>query len=216
MASTRTQLGQVRTVALTVTACILALGLLGTEHSGLGKPLPAFDLEGEWTVPAFFSGMLLLTCAALAAQLAVVRARADEVAAIWAAFGILCVLLAADEVLAVHERLEAWAGIDWQTLYAPLAVAGGVVGLQALRHLHAGALGRLALLGGAGAWLASQILEAIQWGDGDRLVYPRLRFPEELLEMTGSMFLGLALLLALGAPLATRAKRSGARRDGTG
>jgi hypothetical protein len=51
-------------------------------------------------------------------------------------------------------------------------------------------------LGGAAAWFVSQAIEALQW-DGNRLIHEWTIVPEEILEMTGSLLWGLALLIAL-------------------
>jgi hypothetical protein len=51
------------------------------------------------------------------------------------------------------------------------------------------------MIAGAMAWMASQVLELLQWrGDTKTAEYLALMVPEELLEMTGSLLFLMAVL----------------------
>jgi hypothetical protein len=85
--------------------------------------------------------------------------------------------------------------MSWQVMYAPIALSAVIAWFVLLRSLPAGST-RQMWLGGAAAWFASQVIEAIQW-DGNRLVHEWTFVPEEMLEMTGSLLWGLSLLIVL-------------------
>ena len=98
----------------------------------------------------------------------------------------------------MHEALEDASTIDWQTLYAPVVLLAGLAWLLALLRLH-GPLARAAWVAAAGAWLAAQVLEALEWTgprEAERAVdgYGIMMGFEELLEMTGSALFAFALL----------------------
>lgn len=175
-----------------VIAALAALGVL------YGDEVRLVSLGAEFTIPAAVSGGILLM-AALAAVLASSLwpgPRANARAAI--ALACLFALMALDEMFYFHERLETWTGIDWQVLYLPVALVGGVAWLMVLRRLLVYPHAAWLFVGGAVAWVASQGIELVQW-DGDVLVYPWLTFPEETLEMTGSLLFALGLLAGLQA-----------------
>jgi hypothetical protein len=193
---------------------VAALGLLN-----LADVLPdQLSLDEEYGLAALYSAALLAAAALLAFALS--QRRPDER---WAPLVIAALLggLALDELLLVHERLDARTDIDWQVLYLPV---GGVF-VYAVWRLT-GALGRSSrearlILAGVGAWALSQLLEAAAYSEvtpalidfegmtfeeiGEArgsLAYWLLAFPEELLEMGGS------LLLAVGFALALRRRRA--------
>ncbi|MDQ4131123.1 MAG: hypothetical protein M3133_09070 [Actinomycetota bacterium] len=188
----------VRTVAFVTCGCVVALGVLGVLDATVGVPLP-FYLDGEGGAPALFSAGLLVAGGALAVLLGAGRL-APGGPVTWLALAAFLAFMALDELLGVHEALERRTGIDWQLLYSPVVLVGGMAWLRALQALRRGhVVARRLLMGGAAAWLAAQILEDIQWTDGDRLVYPWMIVPEEMLEMTGSMLFGLAFFVLLKA-----------------
>ncbi|HEX2505005.1 MAG TPA: hypothetical protein VHK22_02250 [Gaiellaceae bacterium] len=58
------------------------------------------------------------------------------------------------------------------------------------------------LLAGAGAWLAAQVLEKVQWTEGASTpasFYKPAMVTEEILELGGSYLFGLALLVVIAA-----------------
>jgi hypothetical protein len=86
-------------------------------------------------------------------------------------------------------------GVSWQVFYAPVVVSAALAWFVVLRRLPLGSA-RALWVGGAAAWLASQVFEAVQW-DGDRLAHRWTFVPEEMLEMIGTLAWGLALVIAL-------------------
>ena len=176
-------------LAVSIAAMIACGGLLGE-----GADVRIFNLNDEWTIPAAFSGALLVGSGVLAGLVAASRAGGGGLAfAVLAAF---LLVMATDEVAYVHERMEGKTGVDWQLLYLPVALAGGLAWLAALRRLRGNYPASAMLVGGAVAWLVSQALEAAQW-DGATLLYRWMVYPEETLEMAGSALFGLAFLSAL-------------------
>lgn len=181
-----------RRLALAVAALIALLGALGVEHAlarhgGPWVRMPVFGLDNEGSVPAVFSGLLLLG-AALASR----EARAVHAAAL-TGLGAVFAFMAVDEVLAVHEHLESVVGEQWQVVYLPLMAVAGGLWLVVLRELRGRA--QALFVGGAAAWVVAQLIEHFQ-RDGAVLVHRWTILPEELLEMTGSALFMFALLVA--------------------
>lgn len=185
-------------VALAVTAAIGVLAALGAvQLAGPDGGMPAVDLDREHNVPSAFSALLLVGAAGLAWLLAMgERAGGRGAGTAWLLLTALFAFMGLDEGLALHERVSApVTGMSWQVFYAPLALVAMAGWAVCLRRLP-GRDARAMWVGGAGAWLASQLIEAIQW-DGRELVYAWTFVPEEALEMTGSLLFGLAMLVAL-------------------
>lgn len=181
-------------LGLVLSVAIGLLGLLGTtyeiEPAGF---LTRFDLDGERTVPAALSSLLLAACAG---ALLTLGRRGLGLPAL--AFSALFAFAAVDEAFEVHERLERDVGVDWQLLYVPAFVAIALLWTLVLRGLPGVGPSRALYLTGTAAWAAAQLLEAIQWGDdGPRYGYPVMMVAEEVLEMTGSAALLVAFLDAL-------------------
>jgi hypothetical protein len=148
---------------------------------------PAFNLDGEGTVPAKLSALVLIGAAVAAGRVRDHGSARRSLAVIAALFAFM----ALDEVAAIHERLEIWLATDWQVVYVPLGLAAVAAWAGCVRALTP--TGVALWLGGAAAWAVAALLEAIQWGAGDVLVHPRLVPPEELLEVIGSALWLLAL-----------------------
>lgn len=172
------------------TATLAALHLVG--DSLLPRSPGLIDLDGERNLPTLYSAALLLVSGAAFSLLVQRRILPRSTLAL----ATLFLLMSADEALTVHESLERSSGIDWQLLYAPLILAGGLAALHVLHVIPSRSASMLLLIGIA-AWGESQILEFAQWdGDIPRLGYGRLMFAEEVLEMLGSaLFLLSALSL---------------------
>ena len=150
----------------------------------------SFRLNGEWTIPTVASALPLLAGGAAAI---IVGSRAPVERLRWYGFAVILAWMSFDEVVAVHERLEAATGVDWQLLYLPIAGAAGLCWLLVRARL--GPLGRLLMVAGAVAWVSSQILELLQWqGDTKTPEYLAMMVPEELLEMMGSLLFLVAVL----------------------
>ena len=185
----------VRRVAIALAAGIVGLGVLGALFRSGAVDVSAFDMNAERSVPTLFSGLLLFAAAGLAAVAAVAAPPDRHRRVWWWILGGLFAFLAFDEVAAVHERLQFWTGAFGQLSLLPILAVGGLAGLITLRRLRWNRLGQALLVAGATAWLATQLVDALQ--SSGRL--DALSVPEEMLEMSGSACFCLAILTALQA-----------------
>lgn len=179
---------------------IAAFGVLGAlEFSGASLAL--FDLDGELKPPAIFSSLLSLASGVLAIALGSRRGRRC-----WAALGAFLVFMAADDLLTIHEHLQTATGVDWQILYVPVIVLGGVFWLRSLIDMRAiVSRGAVLMVLGAGAWALAQVGEALEYSDGEMVEhYAVLATAEELLEMAGSLLFAVAVAVALRSLAASR------------
>jgi hypothetical protein len=179
-------------VAVTLGTVIAVLTVAGAVYAWESPSwLSRFDLDEERTVPAFFTSLLLIACAAVALRLP--RSVVSRGVAI--AFAGLLVLASLDELAEVHEKLERRLDVDWQLLYIPVFVAAVAVLALFMVALRRNGLGLGLVLASAVCWAGSQLLEALQWeDDGPARGYTSLIVTEETLEMAGSALLLLALL----------------------
>ncbi|CAI8731743.1 MULTISPECIES: hypothetical protein [Methylococcus] len=184
---------------------ILLLGVAGAiADIRPGTWLRYFDLDREYTVPALFSGCLLLAAAwesFTAASSKRLGGWAFALAAVFFEMGF-------DELLMIHERIEQATGVDWQILYLPVMGFAGIAWLLVFIQLRDRQQRRL-WIAGAIAWTASQLFEAAEWGWGaeSKIALPGYLYlvhVEELLEMSGSSFFLLTLLLLNGGPPMSR------------
>ena len=198
-----------RSALIAVTAVVAVLGI---EAHRRGEP-QLLVLDAEATLPAAWSGFLLV----LAAAAAVTTARSQGARWPWWALALLFGFMAFDEVVGLHEWLERHAGVDWQLLYLPLmgvGAAAALVALWRLRRLPQLAVGFAA---SGGAWAVAQALEALQWDGGHPVnAYGAMMVAEEVLEMAGSLGFAFTLLAAaerLASPRpAVAPETAGARR----
>jgi len=153
-----------------------------------------FDLDRERTVPATVSGLVLLLAVITAFTLACLE-RSLPI------FGITAVLwwMGFDEVIAIHERVQAATGITWQILYLPALPFVIWFFVRGIPELPPPPKARRFFLWGIYAWISSQVLDVIQNKGGGDLVVPALIPPEEYLEVIGSTLFTVALLLAVQA-----------------
>jgi hypothetical protein len=192
----------VRSLAFAGAGGSLLLALLG-QLPDVGVPYTGpFGLDAEYWFASMWSAALLLAAAYV--TVAYGQAVRSPAAAVLGAF---FAFMGVDEYMAIHERVEKAAGVDWQILYAPLVLVGGVACLLVIRaqwHARHRIAVRL-LFGGGILWCVAQLLEKIQW-DGDRQVsgYYAMATAEELFEMLGSLMFGLAMLIALQAVTSRR------------
>jgi hypothetical protein len=197
-----------RTIAAVGVAGIALMGILGTLYS-LDIAPKAFDLDDEYTVPAFYSGILLALAAWMVFRLG--RQSEGSTRLLLQLGALFLAFLALDEVFSVHERINDHTGIDWQLLYTPPALAFGwgvwrITGEFGRRSPEA-----LMIFAGVAMWLVAQVLEAAAWShvlpsliDTDTmsqaeirhirhgLGYQAMSIPEELLEMGGSLLFAVA------------------------
>jgi hypothetical protein len=174
-------------------ASIAVLGLLGAFYTRNGvSALAALDLDGEWNVPALFSALLLVAASRLLLHVREVFPRPVLVYV----FATLLLCGAIDEAVQIHENLEEWLDVDWQRLYAPVFLVVAIVWFGLLADLWRCRPARLLYIASASAWAGAQVLEHFQWnGDVHGPHYDPMMVAEEVLEMTGTALLILALLV---------------------
>jgi hypothetical protein len=192
-------------VAAVVFTGIAIMAILGTfERLGWGFSL--FDLDGEGKPAPAWSALVL----AGAGTLALLLSRADrrDHRLPWLVLGSFFLFMAVDECITLHESAELATDVDWQYLWAPIILVGGIAWLQGLRRSWPLVQQRALLLGGATLWVISQIDEHFQSNpDVGRVEgYKALSAIEEIFEVTGSALFLLALLGVLKA-VANRDRR---------
>lgn len=204
-------------------AIILALCALGALEFFTTAQLALFNLDAEGSLPAAFSGTLLL-CAALVSLTILYEGdwSRRERQALWLIGGFLT-FMAMDEMVGIHEHIGAIIGAPWQIPYLPLAAAGGLVWLAVLRILSADVTAARLWLAGAAVWVLSQVSEAVQTViephgyenvHGAITLHGVLTIPEELGEMLGSTLFLLALIVFLRAGVSRmRSRALGAEAD---
>lgn len=177
-------------------AAIAAFAVAGGAQILRGAHGGVLDLDGDWTLPAAFSA-LLLACAALCA-FAVGRRQIFGMRRSAYLLGALFLVMGLDEAFQLHERLESATGVDWQLLYLPLILVCGVAWLLVTRALGRFRPAQALMVVGGVAWLAAQTLEQVQWnGDVQVAGYSAMMFAEEILEMGGSALFLIALYWVL-------------------
>jgi hypothetical protein len=200
-------------IAVVGVAGIVLMAVAGILHAAGAAP-QAFDLDGEYTVPAFFSAGLLLLAAAMVFAMARREAGLDRslLILIAAAFAFL----AFDELFSFHERIDIRTDVDWQVLYLPAGVGFFWAIWRLTRSLGRRTPESLMIFAGLGAWVVAQVLEAAVYSEvtpslidpeamsseeindiSHSLAYYALAVPEELLEMGGSLLLAVAFAAAL-------------------
>lgn len=202
-----------RATAAVLFGSIAIVGLVGIVTRLVDPGNPWFDLDSEldllWppgiasvALPAVWSSLLFAFAGLSWIAVGWARRRDRK----WLAagvFGAVLLFLAADELFSIHERIEHGSGLDWQLLYLPIAaLAAGLLLALAwwTRHEARGAAAMLIVAGAS--WMASFVLELLQWrGDEQIGIYPLLMVPEELLELTGTALCILAAITVLQATL---------------
>jgi hypothetical protein len=172
-----------------------------------------FDLDLEFTIPAWFSS-LQLAAIGLAAFVAFEGERACErrpaLYWLWIPLGLGFLYLSADEVLALHERVLTrelravlpaesllQSVLPWQLVFAPAIVAAftAIAVMVYTRFARQPALMTLGIAG-LGFWSASFVFE----GAAKPIFIPAHLYPVEVaLEETCEMLGGTALLTAVCA-----------------
>jgi hypothetical protein len=202
-----------RPVELWVTGLVLValvVAAAGAAADAFGDSLPQFDLGSEldegFNFPVIVSAAVLVGAAVAAAIL--FRRGFGGIRLVWLGLGAVFAVMAVDEALALHEEIEHAEGIavDWQLLASPLIVLAAALWLLALPAVRGVPLAGPLWLLGAACWAIAQVLEAVPWelqvGGADLL-----SGGEELLEMSGSAFLLLALVRLCALDRATRYRR---------
>ena len=128
------------------------MGIVGILHAA-GPAPEAFDLDREYTVPAFFSAGLLFLAAAMVFAMARGEAGLDRslLILIAAAFAFL----AFDELFSIHERIDIRTDVDWQGAL-PARRVGFLWAHRRLTHsLGCRTQESLMIFRGLGAWVSN-------------------------------------------------------------
>jgi hypothetical protein len=153
-----------------------------------------FSLEHEKNVTTLASAALLFGAAVVCYQLAKAKGPSRTGAAMAAFFAFM----ALDELISIHERLEAALQIDWQVLYAPIILCGGMLWLLMLLRLRPHRIAVLMWMAAAIFWFLAETSEAFANGWGQQYVrvegYVYYMVFEEIAEMIGSSLFLIALL----------------------
>jgi hypothetical protein len=162
-----------------------------------GHQAPVLNVNTEQTIPATFSALLLVAAGGLALLAGVMSAtpRGDRRWLKW--FGLLLIVLAFEEVAAVHDTFQDVTGLPGQLVLLPLAFAGIAIWWQLVVRTDGRPGVRSLLVAGAVVWLLSQA--------SDTLLNPVMRWaivPEEALEMAGSALWLLAMAVLVRRLLA--------------
>lgn len=175
---------------------ILLFGGLGVlTVVGLGsRPI---DLNAELTLPAYFSAGLLAGAAVMAILAGASSEGATVPRLVWVGWALLLSFMAGDELAAVHERLQYRLDLPGQVVLAPLILLAGGLFVAILRGIRTHRRARTLMVAGGALWVLSQMIDLIYSFD-ERLL-PYLIAPEEMLEMGGSLLLGLSLMAVVQA-----------------
>ncbi len=188
---------------LALLACLFILAALGALRYVTGAaPLRPFDADGELTVPAFFSAMLLLAAGAAAwASTSSGWARRS-----WAVagFGVFLTYMAVDEIAVIHERLGGWTGLGESARELPIVLAGALLAALTLWQLRSVARAAALFAAGGAAWFAAQLLEKVELSGRLDTIYGPMMLAEETLEPLGSALFLAAFALVVRARDARR------------
>lgn len=201
------------------------LFLLGVAHMAVIDHMKATEwwsylnllaLDGEQTLPAWFSSMMMAGSAVLCFVASRSSRRFDDGnQRAWLALALIFLAMSFDEVASVHERVGAtvqktfdfrgFLYFSWVVIVAPLLVLGAVGFARFLRRLPPpfGARILIAGLGYVTGALGCELIGAAIASDGERPFWFWVEVvAEELLEMSG-------LILFIGALLDYLAETSG-------
>jgi hypothetical protein len=178
-------------IGTAIAAICVAGVLLGHE-----RDVAIFELLEEQTISALFTAFLLLlaACPALAS-------RRIGTPVVWLAIAGFLLVMAADELFALHEALRSRlpGGRSSYLIFLPYAALGACIWVQVLKRLRGHPPAVMLWLGGAAVWGASQLLDAIGMleDDASTNALPPMQVAEEAFEMAGSALFLLALLVFL-------------------
>lgn len=181
---------------------VLAHRIVGPEHWACFHEDSLFNMQGEHTIPAWFSAVMLWTAGLGILSLAVLSFRLNRWASLqWAVLGATFLYLSADEALALHERLNAPAAhllgdrirlaSPWVIFGAPFAALIGLICLPLMLTIsptvrYTFMLAGIVFISGAiGVELAGETLKRILHGGEGSKLYTFFYTTEELLEMLG-------------------------------
>jgi hypothetical protein len=172
----------------------------------------AFDLDGEGTVPSWYSSCALLAAAGLLAVIArAARERSDRDWCYWAGLAVIFVALSVDEAASIHElairpmrralNLSGLLAFGWVIPGAAFVAIVGAIFLRFLLRLPLSTRRLFVIAGGlyVGGALGFEMLGGLlltKYGMG--LATALEAVAEEALEMTGIVVFLHALLQHLG------------------
>ncbi len=206
-------------------AAVLAIQALLVGVYAAFPDTQLFDLDEEYTLPAWFSG-LQLAAIGVACFFAFEAERRDRSAPlslqwVWPLLGLGFLYLSADEILAIHERVLTdtlrrllpadsllQAVLPWQLVFAPVIVVAFVlVSVVASTRLGLRRGGVGLALAGLGLWAGSFVLE----GAAKPLFIPaRLYRLEVVLEEWAEMLGGTCILAAFAGYALSRLRGTAA------
>lgn len=195
---------------------VLAHRIVGPEHWAFPAENSLFNMQGEHTIPAWFSGVMLWTAGLGILVLAVLNFRLSRLTGLqWAVLGATFLYLSADEVLALHEKLNAPAArlledrihlaSPWVIFGAPFAAVIGLICLPLMRKISPTArvtfvlAGVVFVTGAIGVELAGETVKRILHGGEGSKLYTFFYTTEELLEMLGVVIFLHAMHLQLAS-----------------
>jgi hypothetical protein len=186
------------------------------------RGFPWLNVDGEGTIPAWFSSSVLLLCSVLLTSLSIDRKGGEGYALHWQALAVIFLLFSIDEAAALHERTSqplrsalnagGFLYYTWVILGAAFVL---IFALTYLRFLFAlpSRTRRLCIVAGLLFVCGALGMEMIDGRYADmygtkNVTYVSLTTIEELLEMLGGIVFLYALMLHTGSGT-TDAKRHG-------
>jgi hypothetical protein len=102
---------------------LMGLSLATQNYPALNS---RFDIDGEATIPAWYSTIILFSVALCSLVIYDLRRRADADAKwpyFWLAFAVAYCFFSIDEAARIHEAFDMRLGLKWIFYYAPIAAA---------------------------------------------------------------------------------------------
>ena len=215
---------------------LVAMSLVGyvskyvLGHPRLWGVVRLFDLNGEATIPSFYSAVTLLLCALLLGVIGLSkRRRSERYATHWLVLAAIFVFLAFDEASGVHELTIAplrtllrttspYLHYTWIVLAIPLVAALGLIYLPFLRQLPSQTrrlfVGAAVLYVGGAAGMEAVQGRHVEFQGKENLAYWMITATEEVLEMGGILLFVQALVSYMSAhPGALRLRFAAGPRD---
>jgi len=212
----RVMAGQIITIFIVIVLLLMVASLIGQYYKFSGGRdrylVRLFDLDTEWNIPTAYQGFSLLICSLLTVTIGVIRKQvADEFYFGWFVLSGMFLVMAADEILQMHENvnqpLRLMLGTKGAFYYAWVIPGSGLlIGLGLyFRRFILGLPGKTKLLfiGSCILYIAGVIgLEMIGGAYVDNVgtqtfTYAVITSCEELLEMGGILLFIYALLMYL-------------------
>lgn len=205
-------------VAMTLASAAAQALRRRVESEQLADVLRLFKLSDENTIPAYFSALMLLACAAVLGLIArATRRRGGPFVRHWAALALIFAYLSIDEAVAIHEMLNeplrqslhagGFLHYPWVLAGAAGVLAVGAAYWRFLLHLSPHVRRQVVIaaavfVGGALGMEMVSAKFASSLGTGT-LPYGLASLAEEFMEMTGVALFFRALLHHLAASTAS-------------